>query len=103
MAVMDNILDRQWIVETLRRHHDELAAMGVRSLRLFGSAARNELMPGSDIDILVDFATPPGFRGYVRVKTRLEQLLGREVDLVMKQALTPRARKAVAAEMIDVA
>jgi uncharacterized protein len=56
---------------------------GIRSLRLFGSAARNELRDDSDIDLLVEFepGRTPGLLGVAKLELELQQLLGREVDL----------------------
>jgi uncharacterized protein len=76
-------------------HHDALArlcrAHGVRRLEVFGSAAGPEFDPArSDIDLLVDFgpeAEPELFSHYFELKQQLQQLLGREVDLVMQGAL----------------
>lgn len=76
---------------------------GVRSLALFGSVARDEAEAASDVDLLVEFETAPGFDGYMALKFRLEELLGCRVDLVMRRALLPRAELAVAREEIRVA
>ncbi len=51
--------DRQQILALLARHRGEIASrFGVRSLGLFGSAARDELVPASDVDVLVEFEDP---------------------------------------------
>ena len=91
------------ILDILRRHQKELREMGVKSLSLFGSAAKDALGPQSDIDLLVSFSSPPGFRGYMRVKFRLEELLGREVDLVMEGALQESAGELLRSELVHVA
>jgi len=95
--------DREEILRILRAHKKELAHMGVRSLALFGSVARGEQRAGSDVDLLVDFISSPGFRGYMRLKERLESLLGCRVDLVMRSALLPEAQQVVEEEAIYVA
>ena len=75
------------LVEVCRRY-------GVRELSLFGSAARGEMGPESDIDILVEFE--PGVRiGLIRFESlvgELESLAGRRVDLVTKRGLKPWIR-----------
>lgn len=91
------------ILALLQAQAATLRALGVRELYLFGSAARGELGPQSDVDLLVDFVAPPGYDGYFRLKTFLENLLGRPVDLVMKGALKPWAREVVLAEALRVA
>jgi len=89
--------------EALRRiaeHHDELMAMGVGSLSLFGSVARDEAGPGSDIDVLIDLGRPLDLFDLGRIQVRLEEILGQRVDLVMPDTLRPRLRAAVLAEAI---
>ena len=87
----------------LSAHLPELRALGVGSLSLFGSVARGDARPDSDVDLLVEFVEVPGFVGYVRLRDRLAQLLGREVDLVMPSGLRPRLRERVLAEARRVA
>jgi len=91
------------IIQLLRQHRDELRKQfGVKSLAVFGSVARGEAGPESDVDILVEFESSPGFDGYMALKFYLEDLLGRKVDLVMKSALKPWARDVVLREKVDV-
>ena len=91
------------IIRLLRQHREELRKrFGVKSLAIFGSVARGEAGPESDVDILVEFESPPGFDGYMALKFYLEDLLGRKVDLVMKSALKPWARDVVLREKVDV-
>ncbi|MBI2939097.1 MAG: metallopeptidase family protein, partial [Chloroflexi bacterium] len=54
---------------------------GVKSLALFGSVARDEAGPESDVDVLVEFDGPPTFDQYIGLKLYLEDLLGAHVDL----------------------
>ena len=96
-------MKRDEILKTLRAHRDELRKrFGVKSLAVFGSVARGEAKPESDVDILVEFESSPGFDGYMALKFYLEDLLGRKVDLVMKSALKPWARDVVLREKVDV-
>jgi hypothetical protein len=88
----------------LSRHRDELEReFAVASLALFGSVARDEARPDSDVDVLVEFSETPGLSEYMRLKWWLEERLGRPVDLVMKGALKDWARPVVEAEAIRVA
>jgi predicted nucleotidyltransferase len=96
-------MTRDEILRLLREHREDLTRLGVESLVLFGSTARDEAGAESDVDLLVDFASPPDFDGYMNLKFYLEDLLGRRVDLVMKGALKPWARPAVEREAIYVA
>ncbi len=82
----------------------QLAALcrryGVRELSVFGSAARGEIRPDSDIDLLVEFL--PGSEvdlvDYAGLMLDLARLLGRKVDLVSKNGLKPLIRASVLQE-----
>jgi uncharacterized protein len=95
-------MQRDKIISTLKQHHTELKKLGVRSLALFGSVARDEATPTSDIDILVEFEPPPTFDRYMDVKFYLEDQLGRKVDLVSWKSLKPQIRASVKREAIHV-
>jgi len=96
-------MKRDEVIGFLSSHRQELEErFGVHSLELFGSTARNEARPESDVDILVEFRETPGLTEYMRVKFWLEDNLGRPVDLVMKKALKSWARPLVEAESIRV-
>jgi predicted nucleotidyltransferase len=71
----------------------------VKELSLFGSAARGEMRPDSDFD-LVDFLPEarPGLLGVSAMARELSSLLGRRVDLAIKPALKPLIRSGVLAE-----
>jgi predicted nucleotidyltransferase len=68
----------------------------VRELSVFGSAARGDMRPGSDVDILVEFepGTQPGL-GFFRLEEELSELFGRRVDLGRKSLLKPPVRPSV--------
>ena len=72
---------------------------GIRSLRLFGSAARNELRDDSDVDLLVEFepGRTPGLLGVAKLELELQELVGREVDLRTVGDLSPFFRDDVVA------
>ncbi len=82
-------------LEILRSHAAELREAGVKSLKLFGSVARGESGPDSDIDILVEFSKPIGLLAFVGLKHRLTVLLGRPVDLVTPDALKSPLREGI--------
>jgi predicted nucleotidyltransferase len=82
-------------IDILNQHRPELSALGVKSLKLFGSVVRGEARPESDIDILVEFSRPIGLLAFVRLKQRLAELLGRPVDLVTPEALKPPLREGI--------
>ncbi len=97
-------MNRKQILALLAERRQELAArFAVKRLGLFGSAARDELRDGSDIDLLVEFEGPATFDGYFGLKDHLEALLGRPVDLVTERGLKPRARRSVEKDLVGVA
>jgi predicted nucleotidyltransferase len=68
----------------------------IRELAVFGSAARGDMRPGSDVDILVEFesGTHPGL-GFFRLEEELSELFGRRVDLGRRSLLKPLVRPSV--------
>lgn len=82
------------IEELLARHRGEIRAAVARhhgvSVRVFGSAARGEAGPDSDIDFLVDFAPESSLFDLMRLTDDLEQIVGRPVDVVAAGGLKPR-------------
>jgi predicted nucleotidyltransferase len=94
---------RKQVVDSLRGHHRDLARLHVKALALFGSLARDEARPESDIDLLVEFDGEPTFDRFMDLKFFLEDLLGRKVDLVTRAALKPRMRRIVEREAMHVA
>jgi len=74
-----------------------LDRFGVRTLLVFGSAARGDLEDDSDVDVLVEFEGPATFDRFMGLKLHLEDLLGRPVDLTPK-ALPPSLHSTVQRE-----
>ena len=77
--------------------------MGAKSLAVFGSAARGQAGPESDVDLLVEFEGRATFDRYMALKDYLEELLGCRVDLVTRNALKARLRPRVEEEAVYVA
>lgn len=91
------------IMRTLEVERSELGTrFHVRSLGVFGSYIRHEADPDSDLDILVEFDTPPTLFEFVRLQDYLGQVLGLPVDLVMKSALKPTIGRDILAEVLMV-
>ncbi len=96
-------LSREEVLAVLREHKHELVnRFGVLDLALFGSTARNEARPTSDVDILVSFDGPANSRQYFGVLFFLEDLLEHEIDLVTDKALRADFRPFVEAEAVHV-
>ena len=97
-------MKRDQIAKILQTHRAELERRyGVRSLFLFGSVARDEHGPASDVDLLVEFAGPVGYFGLFALHDYIESLLGCKVDLGTPASLKPRIREHVMGECVRVA
>ena len=94
---------RERTIERLRAAEPEIRRLGVRRLALFGSVARGEARPSSDVDLLVEFA--PGqksFDRFMALSDLLERLLSCPVELVTLEALSPFIGPHILAEAADV-
>jgi len=94
-------MGNQDIIKILKKHHNELSALGVKSIAIFGSTARGEATEKSDIDILIDFDAQKGLFAFLSLKQYLENILCHKVDLTTRQALHPRLRKHILEEKIN--
>ncbi len=81
------------ILEIATRH-------GARNVRLFGSVARGEARPDSDIDVLVEFESGRTLLDRIGMIQDLEDLLGRKVDVVTEKALHRYIRQQVIAQAV---
>lgn len=97
---------RDEIIGAILSHRDEIRRLGVERLDIFGSAARDEAGPDSDIDVRVLFneETQSGsyFEAYLALQRTLEFLLGRKVDLVTEAGIKPRLRPYVEKDLVRV-
>ena len=92
-------------VKKLLKGYKELlnVEFGVKEIGIFGSYARSEQEEQSDIDILVEFKNGyKTFDNYMDLKDFLEDLLGIDVDLVVKTALKPRLKEIILQEVVYV-
>ena len=89
---------------TVQKNRNEILRLarehGAHNVRLFGSAARGEDRPGSDLDVLVDLESGRSLIDHIALKQDLEDLLGRDVDVVTERSLHPRIREQVLREAI---
>jgi predicted nucleotidyltransferase len=92
---------RDDVISTIKSNRQAIERYSVKSLALFGSAARNRLRKSSDIDVLVQFEKPT-WANYIGLKLYLQDLLGREVDVVTPKALKPAVRSSVEKDLLYV-
>lgn len=90
------------VLRQLRERADDLRASGIASLSVFGSVARGEAHPGSDIDLLADLdpAARLSLVGLSSLRAELSELLGAPADLVERGALRPGVREAAEREAV---
>jgi len=91
------MLTREAVNEILRKNKQDIQSkFYVEQIGLFGSYRRAEQKAGSDIDILVKFEKGhKDFFNYLHLKNYLEEILGTDVDLVMKEAVKPKLKNII--------
>jgi uncharacterized protein len=91
-------------VDRLRRNRTALAARGIRSLAIFGSTARNEARPDSDVDVLVEIEAGRrlSLLDLSDIKFFIGDVLGAHVDLALGDRLRPAYRSAIEKDLIPV-
>ncbi len=78
-------------------------AYGVRNASVFGSVARGDARPDSDIDILIELERPIGVFRLVGLKQELEKTLGYSVDVVVREALNRHTAPFIEADLLPLA
>lgn len=76
------------------------AAHGVSNLRVFGSVARGDEHPGSDVDLIADLPSDMGLLGLARLQAELEEILDAPVDLATAGSLKQGVRSSVGGELV---
>jgi uncharacterized protein len=96
----NGVMNRERVMTRLREHAAELKAGGIVRLWLFGSTARGDRQPESDIDLLAAFDENRriSLLDIAGLELQLAELLGQPVDLVEEGTLKPRIQKWVEAE-----
>jgi predicted nucleotidyltransferase len=72
----------------------------VKTMGVFGSYVRDEQTERSDIDVLVEFAQPVGLFAFIELEEYLSDLLGLNVDLVLKEGIKPGLKEYILREVI---
>ncbi len=96
MSQLDDILARRGLVHEAARRHK------VKRIFVFGSCARREERPESDIDFLVEFEHGATFFDQFRLEDELKALFGREIDVVSKAGLHVLMREEVLREAVEI-
>jgi predicted nucleotidyltransferase len=96
-------MDRTEAITTLKAHQAELKRLGVQHLYLFGSTARGDARPDSDVDLFFDYE-----RGrfslfeLMDVRDRTSGILGREADIMTRDSLHKVLRHRIEASALQI-
>lgn len=95
-------MERDDILAVLKAHESTLRAKGVAHAAVFGSRARGDARPDSDIDVVIDLdpAAPVGLFEYVGIKSFIGELFDKPVDVVDRNGLKKRIRPNVIADAV---
>jgi predicted nucleotidyltransferase len=94
-----SVLDKKAVERKLKEHKPILEERYfVKRIGIFGSYARDEQKKESDVDIIVEFTSPVGFK-FIELKLYLEEILDKKVDLVTPNALKPQIKESVLKEV----
>ena len=99
------LAERERVLRILRNHEAEIRARGVTRLRMFGSMARGEAGPASDVDLLADIDRRIKFSliELVGLQHFLDDLLGRETQVgTSLENARPRIRRRIEADALEV-
>lgn len=102
-TVQSEALTLPEVLTTLRRHERELRRQGVTAAAVFGSVARGEARPGSDVDVVVKIDPGANFSllDHAGLRIFLSDLLGCPVDVVVDgNSVRPRLRKRLSSEAV---
>jgi predicted nucleotidyltransferase len=98
------LLTKKELENKLAAHRHELKKMGVVSLAVFGSVARDESTQQSDIDLLVDFDREVSLFYLFEIQHKLEDIIGvPKIDLIQRGAIHPALRDQILSEAVNVA
>ncbi len=98
-------MNKKDLIDKIQANRALLEEFSIKSLSIFGSIARGDARPDSDVDILVEF-TPDariGFFTFARLQRRLSEVFGRQVDLVTPDALHKAMKSRILEEAIHAA
>lgn len=97
------VQDRDETIRRILSIREELVALGVADIGLFGSFAAGRVQPTSDVDILLELAPDRhSFDAFMDVAFLLEDVLGRKVEVVTRDALSPHIGPHILREVLHV-
>ncbi len=97
-------MNRKEVTRVIESHRQEIMdRFPIKSLYLFGSTARDQASPESDVDLLVEFSKPVGLFEFIELQQTLETILGCKVDLGTRRSLKLHLRDRILQKAIRVA
>jgi uncharacterized protein len=95
-------MDREHVIAKLRAHERQLKEAGIVRLSVFGSTARGDARPDSDVDLLAAFDDTRSLSllDVIHIENQIADLLGCKVDLAEEGRLQPYVQKHVEAEVV---
>lgn len=88
--MQQKVQNKEMLMSLIANNRSRIREYGVRAIGLFGSFARNEQTDLSDIDLLVDFEKDKEtYRNFISLAYYMEELLGRKVEVVTRNGLSP--------------
>ena len=94
-------MKRDEVLKIISEHREQLEKLGVKSLLLFGSVARDEAGPDSDVEFLVELNREMGLFEFIKIRLYLEDILNCSVDLGTEDALRENLREPVLKDVIN--
>lgn len=94
-------MKRDEVLAILTKHREQLEKLGVKSLSLFGSVARDEAGQDSDVDLLVEFNRDIDLFEFIELRLYLEDIFGCSVDLGTENAVKEHLREPVLKDVIN--
>ncbi|MBE9233744.1 nucleotidyltransferase family protein [Cuspidothrix issatschenkoi LEGE 03284] len=95
-------MNREEVLQILRTHQQELHNLGVKSLELFGSVARNEAHSDTAVDLLAELSESMSLFQFIEAKLYIQDLLKCPVDMETKDALREHLRQPILEDIVYV-
>ena len=95
-------MEKDTVIAILKEHRAELTGLGVTSLYLFGSTARGEARPDSDVDLFYDYERPLGLIELSKISMATSDLLGCKADVMPRDCILSSIRARVEASAVAI-
>ena len=94
-------MNKEEILKKIRENRDKIRSFGVKKIGIFDSFVRDEEKEGNDIDIIVEFEEgKKNYDNFINLAFFLEELLGREVDLLTPESISPYIKPYIEREVV---